>query len=420
MKTYYQNKPITESSKFEIFLNLVVGFIFVLLLLFIKPFKSVYLAPLKTSRIGHFILDTEILLARIHNDQFKSRRKIHVIWIPDKFISNNYVYNIYSDVIYIIKNCFLTHSIMQTAIYFEKLTKIRFTYRFIGWDGYLQYVHLLNQAPTVFRMPEKDIFECISDLQRNNIDVEKKWVCILARDNQYLKETQPELNWDYNSYRNSDIDTYKLAAEFLTERSILVFRMGSNVEKNFTIEKNNLIIDYANCSWRSEKLDIYLATKCLFFISTATGLDSVPVATRSPLLWVNLAQPLHVYRSKENFKFITKYFYLSENKKHLTPKDYYELGLKEGFTVDNPLHFRSQDLRRLGVEVVNNSSLEIKEATIEMYEFLKLKYDKKMTLSENQIKYWKSFPKDQRLDNFGEPRGGICERFLENNPWLSE
>lgn len=418
MKKRKQNKPIAKLKFTKVLINFLVGFWFVWLILLIRPFKKIYFAPLQTSRIGHFVLDTEILLARIHQDQKNSTKNMKIIWIPEREVSNNYVLSLWSNKIHVVKFNVLTTAIMEAAIILEKLTKVKFTYRFIGWDGYLQHAYLLEDSPTVFSMPSSDEIDCMNYLKLNGVDITKPWVCILARDDQYLKERYPELEWGYNSYRNSDINTFNLAAEFLSINHINVFRMGSKVDKPFLPSNDRTIIDYANSPWRNEKLDIFLASRCLFFISTGTGLDSVAVASRRPLLWVNQAQPLHVYRSKKNFRFITKYFYLKNKDIYLSPNAYYNLGIKEGFTVDNPLHFRTQDLDRLGIYVQDNTSVEIKEVTIEMYNSLKSKKKHNMELSEKQQSFWKSFPQDERLDISGKAHGEIGESFLDNNPWL--
>jgi hypothetical protein len=415
-----RNKPITKIKYSKIFINISIGIWFVIPILLLRPLKKIYLAPLQTSRIGHFILDTEILLARIHLDQVHTRKKIFVIWVPEYFICNKYVYNIWKQKIHIVPYSLITTAILFTATYVEKVLKIRTTYRFIGWDGYLPYVHLLNVTPTVFSMPKEDEELCLRTLKINGIDISKKWVCILARDSKYLNSVAPDLDWDFNSYRNSNIDTFKIAAEYLAEKDIITFRMGVITEKPFSSDKSDLVIDYANSIWRDEKLDIYLAIKCLFFISTGTGLDSISVATRRPLLWVNQAQPLHVYRSKNDFMFITKYLYLRDENIFLSPSNFYELGVNEGFTVDNPLHLRAQDFSRLGVEIIDNTDAEIKEATVEMHDFLTKQDIEKLQLNVEQIKFWKTFPEDERLDNSGPPKSRVCKSFLRQNPWLAQ
>lgn len=415
---FNRNVPITKPTYSRILLKVAIAFWFFIPILLLRPFKKIYFAPLQTGRIGHFIMDTEILLARIYVDQIKARKSFLVIWIPESHICNQYAYAIWKRKINIVSSNLLTEAILVAAIYLEKVLKIKLTYKFIGWDGYLTYVHLLEDTPTVFSMSYEEEEDCIRTLEFNGIDTSKKWVCILGRDNTYLNRRDPDLHWDYNSYRNSNIGTYKMAAEYLATEGIITFRMGLDHEKTFSSEISSLVFDYANAPWRSEKLDIYLASKCMFFVSSATGIDSVPIATRKPLVLVNLAQPLHVLRSKQRHIFITKYFYFEGKNKYLNASNFYKLGIEIGFTIDNPIHLRSQDFAKLGITVIDNSEIEIKDAVAEMYELLTKTDVNKSELDSDQLQFWRSFPRDHRLDNFGPPRARIGKNFLKQNPWL--
>lgn len=415
---FNRNVPISKPRYSVIFIKTLMLFWFLVPILLIRPFKNIYLAPLKSSRIGHFFLDTEILLARIYIDQIKVKKNFFVIWIPDSQICNHYVLHIWKQKIKIIHGNLVTRSILEVAIYIEKILKIKLTYRFEGSSGYLIDANLLEVAPTIFGLSHQDELDCIRTLELNGIDTNRKWVCILSRDNNYLELEYPELHWDYNSFRNSDINTYKMAAEYLAEEGVMTFRMGVNHKKIFSSKKSNLIVDYANLSWRSEKLDIYLASRCLFFVSSSTGLDAVPIATRKPLVIVNFADPLHVLRSKRNLIFIIKYFYSEKENKFLNLSEYYSLGIEKGFTVDNPLYLRTQDLDRLGVRIIDNSEIEIKDAVAEMYELLTKNIFKKIELENDQLQFWQTFPKDKRLDYFGPPLARIGKKYLEQNPWL--
>lgn len=418
MDNYDRSTPITKPKYLLIFFQILIASVFLLIIFLLRPVKRIYIAPLQTSRIGHFVTDTEILLACIHTDQLKAKKIFFIVWIAESFISNEYVYSIWKQKINVVKNNVLTEAILVSAIYVEKLLKFKLTYRFVDWDGYLPYVHLLQETPTVFSMLEKDEEECIRILESNGIDLTKKWVCILNRDEVYLERTFNNLQWSYNNYRNSDINTYRLAADYLAEKNIITMRMGSKYTKTFSSDKSKLVIDYANASWKSPKLDIYLASKCLFFLSSGTGLDAVAVAMRKPLVLVNLAQPLHLLRSKHKHIFITKYFYSKDKKHFLNFNDYYQLGIKSGFTIDNPRHLRAQDLTRLNIETIDNSEIEIKDAVAEMYESMTEGNLNKLELDNDQLCFWQSFPRDKRLDNCGPPLARIGKRFLEQNLWL--
>jgi putative glycosyltransferase (TIGR04372 family) len=257
-------------------------------------------------------------------------------------------------------------------------------------------------------------------LQLNGIDVDKKWVCILARGSEYLGNVQSDYKWDFNSYRNSNIDTYIDAAEYLASKNILVFRMGTHVSQPFKSKKTDLIIDYANSNWRSDKLDIFLAANCLFFISSSTGLDAIAFARRKPMLTVNLAQPLTFMKCQRDHIFIFKKFVHRKTNKLLNIQQYYQLGAIDGFTVDNPKHLRTQDLERLGIDVIDNTPAEIKDATEEMYDFVVNRSNGAKDLSKPQKVFWDKFPDVPGASKPTKTQSRIGKTFIQQNHWLIE
>jgi putative glycosyltransferase (TIGR04372 family) len=415
-----RDRPVTKPNYLKIILSATLAIWFIIPIILLKPLKKIYIAPIQTGRIGHFVLDTEIMLARIHADENDAKKRFLVIWVPESRISNLYVYTIWKQIIHIVPYNFLSSAVLVTAVYFEKLVKIKLTYRFVGWDGYLPYGHLLVDKQAAFFIPETDQQECIRTLKLNGIDVNKEWVCILARDSEYLNREMPNLKWDFNSYRNSNIHTYIESGEYLASKNILVFRMGSHVSQPFVSHTSELVIDYANSKWRNEKLDVFLAAKCLFFISSGTGLDAIAYAVRKPILTVNLAQPLHVHRFHKDHIFILKKFFYRKENRFLNIKDFYELGVAEGFTIDNPRHLRTQDFERLGIDVIDNSSAEIKDATAEMYEFLSDKDDEAKELSTAQQLFWGKYPDLPGIVKPETELGRIGEKFIHQNPWFLE
>ena len=418
MKKNRLRKPITQVSITKATMKCLIGIWFVILLLIIRPFFVIYLSPLATGRIGHFVLDTEIMLARLLEIN-KNGRKVHVIWVPNSTIVNSCVYEIWRKRLRIVRHSIVSDAVLFTAIYFEKFTrgKITMTVRFEGWDGYLPYANLLNKYPPIFQMSDADKIECELVLRNIGIDTNKEWVCILARDSLYLEKTYPKAKWDFNDFRNSKIDSYLDSAEFLAQAGLYVFRMGRVVGEEFRSTKSPLVVDYVNSNWKSDKMDVYLSSYCKFFLSSSTGLDAIANAVRKPIVTVNLAQPLSAIYSKPNHIFIYKKFML--NNSYISPSKYYSLGLENnGFTIDNQNYLRSQDLNRLQIRVVDNTSAEILDATKEML-FLLQSSDDFSSLSIEQIEFWRNFP-TKVIQRQGKPLSRVGEKFIRENPWLKK
>ena len=90
-----------------------------------------------------------------------------------------------------------------------------------------------------------------------------------------------------NNYRDSDINDFHEAIEYIVDQGGFVVRMGSEVEKSLDYKDKN-VIDYAKYC-RTDFMDIYLISKCKFFLGTTAGICDVAVAMNKPKLSVNYA-----------------------------------------------------------------------------------------------------------------------------------
>ena len=116
---------------------------------------------------------------------------------------------------------------------------------------------------------------------------DKKFVCLLVRDANYMNKLSPNRNNSYTNYRDSDITTYVKASEALANLGYTVFRMGANVEKPL-ISANPKVIDYATNGMRTEFLDVFLCANCSFMFTSGTGLDEVSRVFARPFSYVNI------------------------------------------------------------------------------------------------------------------------------------
>lgn len=126
------------------------------------------------------------------------------------------------------------------------------------------------------------------DLARMGIDLNKPFVCLVVRDSGHYASTGESESIGYDLL-NTDISTFELAAQGLAERGYQVIRMGAGSEKPMTLEHAN-VFDYAKSQNRSAFLDIYLAGKCSFAISTQTGPDCVSLVFRRPVCYIDIAR----------------------------------------------------------------------------------------------------------------------------------
>lgn len=125
--------------------------------------------------------------------------------------------------------------------------------------------------------------EARRQLQAAGRDPTARHVCVLVRDPVYQRLVVPG-DHSNNDFRDSDVAKFLPAMRWLAGQGLVVYRMGAVVREPLG-EEHPGIVDYATNGMRSELLDIWLSATCEFFVSTATGLDSVaPVFRRTRVL----------------------------------------------------------------------------------------------------------------------------------------
>ena len=161
------------------------------------------------------------------------------------------------------------------------------------------------------------------------MDVQKGWrddesfVCIIVRDNEYhLKHplhgagnNNSTKTRSYHSYRNSDIDSYIPAMEWLANNGVWVLRMG-RIAKPVS-SKHPKIIDYPFLNDKSDLQDIWLFANCMFTISVGTGIDNVSHVYGKPILFLNSLPMIDVLTYHKS-SFVPKHLYFKKNKSELT------------------------------------------------------------------------------------------------------
>jgi len=189
-----------------------------------------------------------------------------------------------------------------------------------------------------------------------------KFVCVLCRDDEYLEKFNPVMDWSYHDYRDVDIDTYIPALEILADRGYSVLRMGVHVKKALT-SSHPRIIDYATNGVRTDFLDIYLSSKCYFFISNGTGLDSVAKIFHRPVLYTNYIPLAHAHGECSHDLIWPKKIWMRDEGRLMT--------IREILQSDVGLFLDGRQYDKHNLEIIDNTPEEIAAAVTEMDERLK-------------------------------------------------
>ena len=110
-------------------------------------------------------------------------------------------------------------------------------------------------------------------------------------------------------------------------------------------------------------MDIYLSSKCAFFLGCGSGIDFVPALFHRPVAYVNYL-PFEYFPSWYPHRlFIAKKLWLRDERRFLTFPEIIATGVGR--------FDRSEQYEEYGLDVVNNTRDEITAVAIEMDERLK-------------------------------------------------
>jgi putative glycosyltransferase (TIGR04372 family) len=93
--------------------------------------------------------------------------------------------------------------------------------------------------------------------------------------------------------------------EWLNNKGVWVLRMGRVMNRRSSFVSDRFI-DYAFDDDKSDLLDIWLFANCTACVSTASGLDTIPVIYGRPVLFVN-AMPLSHFASYAESTWVPKH-----------------------------------------------------------------------------------------------------------------
>lgn len=187
------------------------------------------------------------------------------------------------------------------------------------------------------------------------------FICFIARDSSYLASRFKQ-DFSYHDYRDSNIQNYIAAAETLVDRGCYAIRMGAIVTQPVGVP-NPGIIDYA-VKARSDFLDVYFFAKCRFLISSNSGGCAIAMAFRRPIAFVNAAPFLGLDGTVplDNVLFIPKKYWRTDQQRFMTFREILECGADQ--------FYLSEEYEALGIELVENTSEEIRALAVEMDERL--------------------------------------------------
>lgn len=387
----------------------IIAIPFVIFIILIKPLIRIRFIQLFSARIGHYSFNTEAILCALDLKLDNDRKTKTLFYTSSELsICNNHLHLMWKRVIPLVPFSSIANEIDKLLMRFGGNKYHRDTLKKIfepGCDGRDRWglLRKVERCHLSFTQPELQKGAIL--LNKMGIPTDAKYICLLARDSQYLNTYMPSVDWTYHDYRDADINSYQMAVQYLVDQGYYVIRMGKSVKEAFVFNHPH-VIDYAMSDFRSDFLDIYLSAHCFFFISTCSGLDSIARIFRKPLLVTNLGLPDFDIWHPWNL-FIPKKIFNKKNNRFLTFKE-----MKYILKKMMPRKNIPEVLKENNLCFVNNTAIEIKDVVKEMVQLLtgSLHYSNEDNMLQQQ--FWHEFPKYLKESNLPELELPVCEEIL--------
>ena len=386
----------------------ILSFLIFIVLKIIRPFIKVRFGQIKSSRIGHFLINTELYLLgkKINNKNFYD-----IIYF-DEYVSNKYLEKVWRKKMRIFPRLYVSKIHNINRFLFKN---IEFEVPEFGPDGDRDKKSLLSQFPSDFKFSDEEVKYGDKLLNEFGILENKKIVLFCIRDSSYLKEKFPNKNFDYHNYRDWNSDDFINAAEKLADKNYQVIRMGKIVSNNF-ISKNTNIFDYPNSKINNDFMDFYLAYKSSFCITTATGMDSFSFYFRKKFAQIHL--PLFSSWTNNNNLISSCNMFLEKEKRILNMSETFYYFNKVNFNIN------TKSLKDLGIKVIYHDKKHLVDFSLEAEGKYKGDYFYSKQDIELQNNFWMIFNENIKKYNLshlhGEINATFDTNFLKNNTkWLN-
>jgi putative glycosyltransferase (TIGR04372 family) len=388
-----------------ILFQIIALFPVIVFIVCIYPIIKIKIFLIETRAIGHFTLPVEIFLSELKLKKSQEKRTFY-IWFPNKVISNRFLYEKWKEILSIFPRI-----IFEPIFYFFRkipygnsfLIQTRHWTDYHSWEkknNHNDIYNALNQTKPNIIFSNKEIQEGNEYLKKYGLTNLDNYICIAFRNPSYYYN-QKIITKFRNSLRDSNLDNFTKAAEFLLKKNYKIFALG---ERNPIQKYPAGIIQYNNSAYKNDFLDIFLPFHCSYFLSSATGIDSVARLNRKKRYILNFSQISFLWSMEDVELFIPKKFKLLSTGKFIPYSEVLRLNLSH-------YHYLS-DLNKDGYDCVSNSEEEIFSAIREIDFF----YKEKKYLSDEMDylnKKFRSIYKD--YCGYEIKRVKICDSFLKIN-----
>ncbi len=307
-----------------------------------------------TGSLGNYASCYEYLESQKYN--LNNKKNLIFIKSTNNKITNNALFDYFKDFIFYIDNRDIYNKLkFSTELPLDLPLGHSFeisdfeTFPDLGYNLILQEKHKKNlKNEMLFKLKKEHIEYGYNQLKTLGITEEDWWVTVHCRSGTSKNDTSTEF------WRNSDINKFMKAIDFINSEGGYVFRMGDKKMPN--INQNKMLIDYANSDIKNDIMDVFLGAKSKFHLGTSSGYPIIPRFFGVPLLLCETTQTLP-YWSLNDFDVFLPRLYKSTITKEL-------INFRDSFKPPYSIMWFDvkSKLKDLNLEIIENDSEDILEA----------------------------------------------------------
>jgi putative glycosyltransferase (TIGR04372 family) len=320
--------------------------------------KLPLLIQLRGWSLGHFVLDTEVMLHKVNSLDLKQR----VYFVKTNKICNETLLDILSKNVSVLSHRYLLIRRILCRLskgYAKKVNVIEsFSY---------EWVTKAHSKSSIFE-PDAEFLEKEFAFLRDEYGLTKdsRLVTLAIRDSGYDDSFQEKSKQPL--YRNTPIDYFQHTVEALISRDYSVFRMGQDSNSRLNISASGKYWDLSDIDYPNmERLELAISSIATFMVSTGTGIEQLSAIFRKPIFLVNFAPPYILPSPVYRRVLISQYLVSpNENGKRLGVKELLALGLFDS----NP----AKEISKGKLKIEPRQPDEILNFVLEIFKFFDRKY----------------------------------------------
>jgi putative glycosyltransferase (TIGR04372 family) len=372
----------------------------VLLARMLRPFILVRFGPIRSDRMGHFTVNTELYLCEC-DANLHGRRFVDLFYCSSPTDNQSKVCN--EQLLQMWKRVLHIHPVVRRLDEISRWLPGGAPHRVPWPKSEDRDIHgLLDRTPPHLSLTPEEEQQGRQWLRSVGVPDCAPFVCFLSRDPTYLVALYPHYDHSYHGYRDSRIESFFPALEELTRRGYFAFRMGAVVKEPLRVTVPG-VIDYAT-RHRSEFLDIFLGARCRFYLGDTNGFGGIPMIFRRPVALVNFIPLEYARAAGSRDLFIPKKIWSRRDKNLLKFGDIHTSGV--GRFAYNRQYEQS------GLELIDNTPEEISALAREMDDRLNGRWRAEAEDENLQKRFW-AFFKPSEINGVFQSRIGA--EFLRQN-----